>query len=145
MIFRVTPHHKNVARAVLKEPKIYFFDVGLVIGDEGLRFENLIALHLLKHQHFLEDTEGVSGSVHYIRDRQGHEVDFYIPDPHNPSTGTLVEVKLSRSAPSRNLSYFFERVPNQRATQVVLHEDRTLEFGKIRSLPARDFLMTLGC
>ena len=27
VIFRVTPYHKNIARALLKEPKYYFFDV----------------------------------------------------------------------------------------------------------------------
>ena len=37
IIFLVRPFHANIARAVLKEPKAYFFDTGYVKGDEGLK------------------------------------------------------------------------------------------------------------
>ena len=30
IVFRVTPFSKNIARSIVKEPKIYFFDSGLV-------------------------------------------------------------------------------------------------------------------
>jgi len=33
IIFRVTPFTGNIARSILKEPKIYFFDTALVEGD----------------------------------------------------------------------------------------------------------------
>ena len=39
IIFLVRPFHHNIARALLKEPKVYFYDTGLVIGDDGTRFE----------------------------------------------------------------------------------------------------------
>jgi len=32
IVFRVTPFSHNIARSLLKEPKIYFFDTGLVKG-----------------------------------------------------------------------------------------------------------------
>ena len=38
IVFRVTPYSKNIARSLLKEPKIYFFDNGLVKGNAGARF-----------------------------------------------------------------------------------------------------------
>ncbi|QQR90634.1 MAG: DUF4143 domain-containing protein [Myxococcales bacterium] len=37
IVFRVTRHSRNVARSLLKESKIYFFDTGMVLGDEGSR------------------------------------------------------------------------------------------------------------
>ena len=43
IVFRVAPFSKNIARSLLKEPKIYFFDTGLVNGDNGARFENFVA------------------------------------------------------------------------------------------------------
>ena len=49
VVFRVTPFSKNIARSLLKEPKIYFFDNGLVQGDKGAKLENLVATSLLKH------------------------------------------------------------------------------------------------
>ena len=35
IVFRVTPHSRNLARSILKQPKIYFYDTGLVGDDPG--------------------------------------------------------------------------------------------------------------
>ena len=35
IVFTVRPFHRNIARALLKEPKVYFFDTGLVRCDEA--------------------------------------------------------------------------------------------------------------
>ena len=35
IVFVVRPYHDNIARAVLQSPKVYFFDTGLVEGDEA--------------------------------------------------------------------------------------------------------------
>ena len=43
IVFKITPFSKNIARSLLKEPKIYFFDTGLIKGDKGAKFENLVA------------------------------------------------------------------------------------------------------
>ena len=51
IVFVVRPWHHNIARATLQAPKVYFFDNGLVQGDDGVKFENLVACHLLKHVH----------------------------------------------------------------------------------------------
>jgi uncharacterized protein len=48
IIFRVAPFSRNIARSILKGPKVYFFDTGLVQGDEGIKFENMVAFCLLK-------------------------------------------------------------------------------------------------
>jgi len=48
----------NLARAILKEPKIYFYDTGAVIGDRGAKLENAVAVCLRKWLHFLEDARG---------------------------------------------------------------------------------------
>jgi predicted AAA+ superfamily ATPase len=37
VIFKVSPYHRNIARAVLKQPKYYFYDVAQVNGDNGVR------------------------------------------------------------------------------------------------------------
>ena len=36
IVFRVTPFHHNIARSLLKEPKLYFYDTGMIKGDDGL-------------------------------------------------------------------------------------------------------------
>ena len=35
IVFTVHPWHRNIGRAILKAPKVYFFDTGLVRGDEA--------------------------------------------------------------------------------------------------------------
>jgi len=53
LVFAVRPYTKFISRAVLKPPKVYFFDTGDVIVDDGARFENMVAASLLKRIHFL--------------------------------------------------------------------------------------------
>src|SRR3989304_2651073 len=76
MVFVVRPLTRKVPRAVQKPPKVYFFYNGDVLADEGARFENLVATHLLKRIHFLEDRDGDRYELAYVRDRDGREVDF---------------------------------------------------------------------
>ena len=78
VIFPVTPHHRNVARGVLKEPKIFFFDTGALPDDPGARFENLVACALLKHVHHRQDSLGEPLTLHYTRTTDGAEVDFVL-------------------------------------------------------------------
>ena len=54
------------------------YDNADVIGDEGARFENLVATTLLKRINFFEDYEGFRYELCYIRDKEGREVDFAI-------------------------------------------------------------------
>ena len=45
---------------------------------KGERFENLVASHLLKYCHFLEDTEGHRMELRFLRDTDRREVDFVV-------------------------------------------------------------------
>ena len=124
VVFAVRPFHKNIARSLLKEPKLYFFDSGFVQGDEGIRYENTVAVSLLKHANYLEDTTGGDVSLHYLRTRDGREIDFAISK--NGELETILEVKLSDTAPSRSLRFFKEMAPGSSAIQLV-HNARNYE------------------
>jgi predicted AAA+ superfamily ATPase len=104
IIFLVSPFSENIARSLLKEPKIYFFDTALVDGDEGIKFENLVALALAKQAAAEEDVKGWASALHYIRTKDGREVDFcYV---RGGKAQYLMEAKLSDSNISKNLHYF---------------------------------------
>jgi len=104
IVFRVSPFTGNIARSILKEPKIYFFDTALVEGDEGIKFENLVALSLAKEAAAEEDLRGVDAALHYVRTKDGKEVDFcYV---RNGKAQFLLETKLSDSSISKSLHYF---------------------------------------
>ncbi len=117
IIFLVRPFHSNIARAVLKEPKVYFFDSSYVKGDEGVRLENTCAVSLLKHAQYLQDTAGEDLSLCYLRTRDGREVDFALC--REDRNTALIEVKLAGNRPSPGLLYFQKRMPGVPAFQLV--------------------------
>ncbi len=141
VLFRVTPWHRNVARSILKEPKIYFFDTGQVAGDEGARLENTVAVSLLKHLWFIEDTEGRDVALHYVRDKEKREIDFLTVVDGIPTQ--LVEVKLSETQPARSSHHLSEKLKVP-MTQIVLHLKRALSLERIQVQPAADFLARLS-
>lgn len=121
IIFKVTPYSRNIARSVLKTPKIYFYDTGLVKGDEGAIFENMVALCFLKHVCAQVDLEGKPASLHYIRTKDGAEIDFCLVLDN--TLELLIEAKRSEETPARALIHFSKRygIP---AMQLVLHLKR---------------------
>jgi hypothetical protein len=130
LVFSVRPFTKSLPRAVLKPPKVYFFDNGDVIGDEGARFENLIATSLLKRLHFFEDRDGYRYELRYIRDKEGREVDFVILK--EGKIEELIEVKFSEDNISNSLSYYAERLAPPKATQIVANLRRPYDKGKVK-------------
>jgi predicted AAA+ superfamily ATPase len=142
IIFLVRPFHKNIARALLKEPKAYFYDSGYVDGDEGLRLENTVAVSLRKHAQYLQDTTGAGLSVHYIRTKDGKETDFALAE--NGELTHLLEVKLSDGGLSRNLAYFKERNKTAKAIQLVHNLRQGRESGGVSITRACDWLAGLA-
>ncbi|MBI5524993.1 MAG: ATP-binding protein [Deltaproteobacteria bacterium] len=104
IVFRVVPHTASVARSLLKNPKIYFFDNGIVKGGPGPVFENFAAVCLLKHVTGKTDYEGKEYSLRYIRTKEGREVDFCIVREGKPEL--LVEAKASGEDFDKSLAAF---------------------------------------
>jgi predicted AAA+ superfamily ATPase len=117
MAFTVFPLTQKVPRAILKPPKIYFYDNADVIENTGGRLENLVATTLLKRLHFIEDYYGYRATLHYIRDKEGREVDFVTVI--NGTITDLIEVKTSDSNISSHLKYYTKKLNPQRAIQLV--------------------------
>ncbi len=119
IIFLIRPYHRNLARSIRKEPKIYFYDTGAVIGDDGIRLENAAACCLLKHCHFMQDTLGKNIETAYIRTKEKKEIDFALVEDER--IREIIEVKLSDSKPSNELVYFKRALQEVKAVQLVMH------------------------
>ena len=123
IVFTIQPWHDNVGRSLLKTPKVYFYDQGLVRGNEGVRLENAVAYMLLKHLDFIRDTKGLETGLHYLRTKDGAEIDFAITTD-NPLTQRhelthLIEVKCSDGTPHKTLIRFAAQFPESKAVQLV--------------------------
>ncbi len=138
VIFKVTPFHKNIARALLKEPKYYLHDNGMVQGDHGIKLENLVACALLKEIHRAQDVDGEDFALHYIRNKDWQEIDFLVTREKQPHQ--LIEVKWKDDSLSPNFKKFLVKEPLGRV-QVVgdLAQNKSFPGGE-RIESAKDFL-----
>jgi len=117
IIFLISPYHRNIARSIQKEAKLYFFDTGLVQEDEDQRFENTCAVCLLKHTFYLQDVKGRDVQLQYIRIKEGKEIDFVLIENQTPAQ--LIEVKLSDNRVSKTLIGFSKKLPQAQPVQLV--------------------------
>ncbi len=136
-VFRVRPFAGPRSRLLGKMPKAYLWDSSLV-PTRAARFENLVASHLLKLCHFLEDTEGHPTELRYLRDREGREVDFLVMAGRKP--WFLVEAKLSETRVDPSVVLFKERLGVPWAYQVTLEGGRDFVQDGVRVVPASRFL-----
>lgn len=142
IIFRITPFSKNIARSLLREPKIYFYDTGLIIGDDGAKFENLTALCLLKHAWALADIKGEAIELNYIRTKEGLEIDFCLVKDGSPIH--LIETKLSGPDPVKTLVKFHLKLPKSiQATALFKNINHEQVLNGIDMRKASTFLATL--
>jgi hypothetical protein len=118
-LVEVRPFSGRLARTLRREAKIYLFDP-TVVPEQGPRFENVVALHLLKLCQAWTDTGAGDFALHYVRDKEKREVDFLLTESRRP--WLLVECKLSDASPASSLRYFAERLrPTAGAVQLVRH------------------------
>ncbi len=140
LVFRVTPHSRSIARSLLKEPKIYFFDTGLVSAGEGPRLENLVAVSLLAHVWGKVDRRGESAELCYVRTKDGREVDFALV--RDGRLERLVECKVADDHPDPSLIRFAAQT-GAPATQVVLRLRHEQQARGVELRRALDWLQTL--
>lgn len=146
IVFTVRPWHHNIARSTLMQPKVYFFDNGLVDGDEGVRFENMVACHLIKFAQWQEDTQGLPTALHYIRTQDGAEVDFALSQTHgaHPQLSHLIECKWADSKPHKALLRFAAEHPQAKAMQWVRQLQVPYQAQGLSIARASDGLFELG-
>lgn len=113
--YRIPPFGAPRIRAVRKEQKLYLWDWSQVVGA-GARFENLVAGHLLKLCHYVEDTEGYRMELRFLRDVDRREIDFVVLKDRKPIFA--VECKTGEGSLSPHIPYFAARTNIPRFYQV---------------------------
>lgn len=144
VIFLLRPYRINLGSRIVKSPKVYFTDIGLVnylVGNKskaaltrgaqaGAIFENFVIQELLKHYFNL----GVAPPIYYYRTNNGLEVDIIIEE----KAGVIrpCEIKLTKT-PNPNMVNSIERLRN-------LNKNKKLSIldGCIISLVDKSFPLT---
>lgn len=138
--FRIYPYASTLIKSLRKEAKLYLWDWS-VVKDGGHRLENLVASHLLKFVHYLEDTQGYRASLNYIRDIDGREVDFLVSIDEKP--WFAVEVKSSDTNISKHLRYFMNKIKIPYAFQLTQVCGVDVQRDDVRLMSVEKFLAGL--
>ena len=115
--FSLKPYAKSLSRAIKKEKKLYLWDWSEV-ENKGARFENLVALHLLKYCDYLTDTGEGYFELRYLKNKEKQEIDFLILRDNR--VFLAIEAKLHDQTPSHAWSKFMPQLNCQYAIQLVM-------------------------
>ena len=138
--YQIAPFGSVKIRAVKKEQKLYLWDWSQV-SSPGIRFENLVASHLLKYCHYLEDVEGYRMELRFLRDTDKREVDFVVLKDKKPIFA--VECKHGEGSVSPHLFYFKERTSIPHFYQVHLGTKSKRIDDRISLMPFAEFCAEL--
>jgi len=138
--FRISPFGAPRIKAVKKEQKLYLWDWS-EHSDEGKRWENFVASHLLKFCHFEQDTQGHKMELRFLRDVTGREVDFVVLRDKIPIFA--VECKSGEKGASPHLNYFSARTSIPTFFQVHQGTREYSSSDKIHVLPFAKFCKKL--
>jgi uncharacterized protein len=129
IVFRIRPYSRKLSRAITKAPKFYFYDCASVKGDDGARFENLVALSLRKEVDLRRDSFGDDLELQYVRNKDGDEIDFLVTNQERPTLA--VEAKWSDDTPHKSFKVFAKDIVFTKAIQLVgkLQYEKTYPFG----------------
>jgi len=131
-VLLVPPFYENFGKRLIKSPKVYFVDSGLVchllgIGSQaelkkspffGPLFEGFVASELAKQQ----VNRGERVELYYFRDQQGLEVDFIVPRAR--ARLVLIEAKASTTvtpAMARSVGRLAVAITGYRSSSFVVH------------------------
>ncbi len=105
ILFRLHPYYTNISKRLVKTPKLYFYDTGLLCYLLGLQsaeqltlhplrggvFENMVVLEMLK-QRF---NKGQDNNLFFYRESRGTEIDIVAQEGNNLR---LYEVKSAKTS-----------------------------------------------
>lgn len=153
IVFQLQPYFQNFNKRLIKTPKLYFHDTGLLCHLLGIHtpadleenrqkgniFENMIVAEFLKNN----EHQYLHKQYHFWQDSNANEVDLL---EKRPQGFNIYEIKASRTISSslfKQLDFFESLVPEQQVKKVLIYggsEDQKRTKYDIRSWKNADTL-----
>jgi len=147
IIYTVQPYYLNINKRMIKSPKMYFYDTGVLCSLLGIRsttdlsmhhafgsiFENFVINDFLKEQH----NAGERKNLYFLRDSKGHEIDLLIP---RADGNILYEIKSSATFNKdfvKGIQYYKSLSPSAHGAVIYRGDSRT-KFKEIDVVPIQD-------
>lgn len=135
IIYLLQPYFRNLGKRLVKTPKVYFMDTGLLCflagiqsvtalqqsGMLGAIFETLTLGQYIRSRH----NRGLDATVYFYRDHAGHEVDFVVPEGEALH---LIECKWSEQPDMRQPGFVeLEKLlgPKNILSRTIINQGRT--------------------
>ena len=153
IIYRIPPYFENIGKRLIKSPKIYFWDTGLLSYLLGIRnvealsnhylvggiFENLVVSEIMK----TKNNKKNEGDIYFYRDSSGREVDLVI----KTSKGAIpIEIKSANHFSASfldNLKYW-SKLKQKTINNYVIYTGSSQKLGDYQILNWRDLDVIKG-
>ncbi len=135
--FRLPPHHRNFRKQIIRRPKIYLTDSGLLCALLGIRdaedlhrhpsrgaiFETWVVTELLKN--WAHKADPLPFPLFYWRDRQGHELDLLIDLGQRMIAGEIKAGFTMQERWMNGLKWWWKQAEEPNAGRLLIHAGDT--------------------
>jgi predicted AAA+ superfamily ATPase len=153
IVFLLRPYFRNLRRRVVKHPKLYFTDTGLLAHllkyptptlmsagpMAGAFFENMVITEILKRKLNRQRTY----DMYFLRDARGNEVDLLLDFGHRMLMAEIKLNKTPRPDHAKNIETFQSELPGTPGVVLNLADNEIAWSKSIRAVHWNMFLRTL--
>jgi len=125
LIFLLKSYHKNYNKVIVKRPKLYFYDPGIVCSLLGITSREVLQLHPLKGavfetmavSEFVKNVSALSEKpgLFYWRDKTGREIDLIIEKAGHSIPVEIKSGKTLQNSFLKNLIYWQKLTGNKKS------------------------------
>ncbi len=116
LVFLLKPYHKNFNKTIVKRPKLYFYDPGIVCSLLGITSREVLELHPLKGAIFetmvvseivkIQQSQTEKFQLFYWRDKTGREIDLIVEKSNESIPVEIKSGKTLQKSFFKNLIYW---------------------------------------
>ncbi len=130
--FRLQPYYKNIGKRLVKTPKVYFYDTGLICWLLGITcaadleqhplrgaiFENMVVVEKLKQRY----NQGKTSNIFFYRDQSQNEVDIIQENGLNLEAYEIKSAKTYHSDFMSTIKYLEKVMPQAIVRSAVIYD-----------------------
>lgn len=148
IVYLLRPYHKNISKRIVKSPKLYFTDTGLLSyllrypnsetlaagPSQGAVFENFVIAEFLKQKANLN----LDINLYFYRDSNQNEIDLVV---ESAASSSLYEIKLNSTVQPkhyRQLTRLKDHFPNPSLYLISTYNERIKLARDLMNIPVRD-------
>jgi len=142
IVFRLRPYHSNTKKRIIKSPKLFFFDTGLVCNLLGIQTSEHLRMHPLRGEIFetfilsefvkFQFHKGERNNYYFYRDNNMHEIDLIIETGFGPVPIEIKSGKTINKSFFRGLKFFRKLSDRHINSGLIYGGDQNYSYGNVQ-------------